>query len=167
MVAAVLLAGCSQPTEGVPQGSSGKPSANPDGDVVIGSPRPVGDTLDCPTLLPTSLVTQAVGLPSEVNTNDTDKTNCAFGLPAADGRPAGQASIGLVSHPQGTKTEDFEGNTAYSEARGRNVCYRSVAIKPQVWLRTHVQLLDATDAASVCPKADALLKAAFDVLPKS
>jgi hypothetical protein len=155
----MVLGGCSATTEGVPQQA---PTGTDEGKVIIRNPKQISDKLDCTKIVPPDVVSKAVGSPVVPDTQGVNTGACAYKVPA---KGDGLVTASVITHPEGTKTAEFEGNTAFELKEGDKQCDVAVAVAKDMWLRTHL-LLSSDDRGDVCARSRVLLKSMLDVLPK-
>jgi hypothetical protein len=155
----IALGGCSTPTEGVPQQA---PTGADEGKVVIRNPKQISDKLDCAKIVPPDAVSKAVGAPVVQDTQGVTTGACSYKVPS---KSDGLVTASVITHPEGAKTGEFEGNTAFEYKEGDKQCDIAVAVAKNMWLRTHL-LLVTDDRGDVCAKSRALLKSVLDALPK-
>lgn len=155
----IALGGCSATTEGVPQQA---PAGTDEGKVVIRNPKQISDKLDCAKILPQDVVSKAVGSAVVPDTQGVNTGACAYKVPA---KGDGLVTASVITHPEGAKTSEFEGNTTFEYKEGDKQCDVAVAVAKNMWLRAHI-LLFTEDRGDVCAKSRALLKGMLGALPK-
>jgi hypothetical protein len=157
-----LLTACSSAVDGSPRGSGPATGDHVDGtaDGTADSPvvrRPKkADTIDCTGL--TQAAVDATHQPSATVDTTTTPDECHLS--------AGTLAVRVALHkrPQGEKTKDFQGNTAFSASVRTGHCAMGVALAKDSWLDVTVQSSGDNDT---CAAASALLKSAFDKLPNA
>ncbi|MEV4318442.1 hypothetical protein [Actinocrispum sp. NPDC049592] len=157
----IALGGCSTATEGVPQQA---PTGTDEGKVVIRNPKQISDKLDCAKTAPADAVGKAVGATVVPDTQGVNTGSCAYKVPASGSvKVDGLVTASVITHPEGAKTAEFEGNTAFEYREGDKQCDTAVAVAKNMWLRSHMLLYSGGD---VCAKSKTLLKTMMDALPK-
>jgi hypothetical protein len=107
-----------------------------------------------------------VGSQAVADTTGVTTGSCAFKVPPlGNATGEGLVTASVITHPEGKKTDDFEGNTAFKYVEGDKQCDIAVAVAKNTWLRAHM-LLYAADRGDVCARSRTLLKSVFDTLPK-
>jgi hypothetical protein len=150
----VLLSACSTTTEGVPQGQPHDGTVSAGDGAVIRKPKKAAK-LDCAALAPH--LADAVHGQATVDVSTSRPDDCHFSA------AGGAAEISLITRPQGTKTDDFQGNTAFTSSLHGGDCTVSVVIAKDQWLHAHILTTDSQ--GDMCAATKAVLKNAFDALP--
>jgi hypothetical protein len=151
-----LLAACSTAVGGTPQDAGPATGDNTSGTAdapVVHRPKKA-DTIDCAGL--TQPAADATHQPTATVDTTTKPDECHLSPGALAVR------VALYKRPQGEKTKDFQGNTAFSATIRTGHCAMSVALAKDNWLDVTIQSPDNNDT---CAAASALLKSTFDKLP--
>jgi hypothetical protein len=167
IIAVAVLAGCSDKTQGVPQGAEGSKAADPadpnvaapQSEIAIGKRKQVTEQLDCTTLVTPSLVSEAIGYQAAAGGR-----SCEFQVPQTGGGAPGLAQLGFSSAGSGEKS-DLDGNSLFRIPPGTDKeCDMKLAVARGKFLSVKVTLFQE-DRGDVCEKTKSLVKAVFDKLP--
>lgn len=162
VVAAVLLAGCSEGTSAPPAMTSTDASevavAAPDGKGTVHNPRKLGPQFDCAGLISPKEFKDILGARAKL-TKSTPK-RCVWAL---SGALSGKADIGAGGTSQGTQTANFDDNTAFQLSHGPGSCVLVVAANRSSYLQAQLQVGSGTK--DPCDDVRAWLKVVWDRLP--